>query len=276
MISLDWKERLKLDTADFITRKIPQGDYDIDIVYNAYPKRVDNKVPSEVIVFVAKTLAGKIARNADNYFNFYDYLWHKKGENGRLVFAYLMQKITKRNPELFLDYLKTILANCNDVTDINLVLNKAVTPLFKKEEKKYIDILFKWLKIDNHHLHKSIINLFTKIAKNDPSLLKYIFKKMEQEWMHPNEHTVRDNTLFLKAIYKIDPEFYFSIYDNYKGSRNPIFVEILCHALLPIAEQEGFEKLKKYLENWHKSGNVRIKKAAASGLKALKKKRVNR
>jgi len=39
MISLDWQERLKMDTQDFVKRKLPKGKYDIDIVYNAYPQR---------------------------------------------------------------------------------------------------------------------------------------------------------------------------------------------------------------------------------------------
>ena len=45
MISLDWKERLKKDTIDFAERKLPAHDYDIDIIYNAYPQRIDNKIP---------------------------------------------------------------------------------------------------------------------------------------------------------------------------------------------------------------------------------------
>ena len=272
MISLDWKERLKLDTEDFVSRKMPQGDYDIDIVYNAYPKRIENKIPSEVIVFVAKILASKLGKNLDQHFDFLDYLWKRKGENGRIVFAYLLKKATPRKPAQFLDYLKKILAGCDDPSDINMVLNKAVLPLFKSESKKNADIIYSWFNIDNQQLHKGIINLFIKVAKSDPSLLKYVFQKMEQGWLYPTPHTVRNSVQFLKLIYKIDKEYYFSVYDAYKGSRNPVFVEILCHALVPIAEEEPRERIYKYLENWHKSGNVRIKKSAAGGLKILKKK----
>ena len=62
MISLDWKERIIKDTTDFFERKLPRGDFDIDIVYNAYPQRIYNKVPQAVITLVGKTLAATAAR----------------------------------------------------------------------------------------------------------------------------------------------------------------------------------------------------------------------
>ena len=273
MISLDWKERLKLDTEDFVARKIPQGEYDIDIVYNAYPKRIDNKIPAEVITLVAKILTAKIARNMEQYTNFYNYLWEKKGENGKLIFVYLMKTALHRKPAVFLDYVKKVLVNCTNASDINALFNKAIVPLFKKENKKHLDVIYNWLSIDNSELHKGIINLFLKVSKSDPSLLKYLFQKMERGWLYPNPHTVKNSVHFLKATYKIDPQFYFSVYDNYKGSRNPVFVEILCHALNPIKEEEPSQRIYGYLENWHKSGNIRIKKAATAALKTMKKKK---
>ncbi|MCK4695739.1 MAG: hypothetical protein KAT74_08245, partial [Candidatus Cloacimonetes bacterium] len=92
MISLDWKERLIKDTIDFFERKLTQGDYDIDIVYNAYPQRIDNKIPHAVITLVGKTLARKIFKTADQYFEFYKYLIENKGENGIIIFAYIMAR----------------------------------------------------------------------------------------------------------------------------------------------------------------------------------------
>lgn len=271
MISLDWKERLKLDTVDFVARKIPQGDFDIDIVYNAYPKRVDNKIPSEVITFVAKNLAVKIGRNLDKYYCFYDYLWEKKGENGKVIFAYLMKKALKRKPTVFLDYLRKVLSSSDNYSDINTVLNKALLPLMKIESKKYIDIVFEWLNINNPELHKAVINLFIKIVKHDTSLLKYVFRKLERQWLYPNPHTIKDSISFLKASSKIDPAFYYSVYGDYKGSRNPVFVEILCNALNPVDDSSEAEKITEYLLTWQKSGNIRIKKAAVSALKSFKK-----
>jgi len=271
MIPLDWKERLKFDTEDFVARKLPQGDYYIDIVYNAYPKRVDNKIPAEVIQFVAKVLASKIAKKADNYLPFYDYLWNDKGENGRQVFIHIMRPIVKKNPELFLGYLQKKLASCNESTDINSILRRAVAPLLTADGRKYIDILYGWLSIDNQILHKSLIDLLIKAAKDDSSLTKYIFQKMERSWIYPTQHTIKDSSTFLKAISKSDTDFYISVYDNYKNSRNPVFIEILSGSLVSIAEQGARERILEYFVNWSKSGNVRIKKAGQSGQRILKK-----
>ena len=272
MISLDWKNRLKIDTEDFVRRKLIQGEYDIDIVYNAYPRRVENRVPSEVIVFVAKTLSSYINKESHKFIDFYNYLWDEKGENGRIIFTYIMKVITKKDPQLYLDYLKNILASSDDINSITGLLNKAVAPIFKKNPQKNIDILYCWLNINNPQLHKGVITLFLKIGKDDPSLLNIVFKKMERGWLYPNSHTLKDSTFFLKSTYKISPDFYFSVYDNYHNSRNPVFVEILCNSLCPIKEEESRNKLIMYVETWKMSGNVRIKKAALAGLKTIKRK----
>ncbi len=273
MITLDWKERLKVDTEDYVARKLSRGDYDIDIIYNVYPKRVNNNIPSEVVEYVASILASKIAKDCDSYIPFYDYLWNTKGENGKIVFAAIMKTAVKKKPEIFLNYLKKILIDNQNPTEINSLLKKAVFPLLKKDAKIYTDLLFDWMSNDNAELQKGIIAIFIKAAKVDPQALKYIFHKMEREWLYPHENTIKNSVLFLKAAYKIDPDFFFSVYDNYKNSRNPVFVEILCNALSPIKEEEGKEKIVSYVNNWCKSGNIRIKKSAQAGLKVLKVKK---
>jgi len=258
MISLDWKERLKIDTEDFVSRKLIRGDFDIDIVYNAYPKRIDNKIPSEVVVYVAKILSRLITKDSEKHIDFYTYLWNKKGDNGRIIFTYIMKAVVKKKPQLFLDYLKNILAKSDDLNNISALLNKAVFPVVKKDPKKNIDLIYNWLNIDNPDLHKGILNLFIKVGKEDSSLITYVFRKMERGWLYPTTHTLRDSTLFLKSIYKIDPDFYFSVYDNYHNSRNPVFVEILCHALSPVKEEPARQRIEEYMELWSKSGNAKI------------------
>lgn len=270
MITLDWKQRLIVDTEDFVNRKLPQNNYDIDIVYNAYPKRVDNKVPNEVINFVAKTLSARIGKNIDRHVGFLDYLWENKGEPGNLIFTHLMKTALAKKPELFVDYLIKRLTGCSDAAVVKSLL-KTIMPLIKKEPKKYVDILCNMLTIHNPVLHKAIINLLLVIVKDDTAMMKYIFQKMERGWLYPSPYTINNSTLYLKAIYKINPEFYFNVYDNYKGSRNPVFVEILCNALNPIQEDEYYDKVFEILTNWSKSGNVRIKKAALAGLKIMKR-----
>ncbi len=271
MISLDWKERLKIDTEDFVKRKLPMNNYDIDIVYNAYPKRVDNNVPADVISFVAKTLSGYIGKEIDQYTPFLEYLWDNKGENGHQIFIRIMKSAVKKKPEVFVDYLRKILTTSHDKSEIKALV-KTLIPLLKKEPKKYIDTLYSWLAIRNTELQKAIINTFLIVVKDDNTLMKYVFQKMEREWLYPTPYTIRNSIMYLKAVYKISPEFYFSVYENYKCSRNPVFVEILCGSLNPIQGEEYYQKICEYLNNWSQSGNIRIKKAANAGLKLMKKK----
>ncbi|MCB5231250.1 MAG: hypothetical protein WCX83_05615 [Candidatus Cloacimonas sp.] len=271
MITLDWKERLKLDTEDFVERKLPEGDYYIDIVYNAYPKRVDNKIPSEVINFVSKILTSKIAKTAKDYIPFYDYLWNDKGDYGRQIFIYIMRTVVKRDPEFFLDYLHKNIKKDPGSAEVKALLRRAVAPLMTSEGKKYIDTVFNWIGIDDVELHKSIINLMVKACKDDPTLIKNIFQKVERGWIYPTDHTLRDSSTFLKAISKIDQEFYISVYDNYKNSRNPVFIEILSSSLMAIEDPKAIERLLGYFENWSQSGNIRVKKAGQVGVRYLRK-----
>ncbi len=271
MISLDWKDRLTIDTEDFVNRKLPQKNYDIDIVYNAYPKRVDNKIPAEVIKYVGKTLGSKIGKNIDQYEEFLDYLWEQKGTNGHLIFMHLMRIALVKKPDIYIDHLKKKVANCSDASEMKALI-KTIMPLLKKNPKTYIDKLFEWLHVGNTLMQKEIIKAFIKAVKDDPELARYVFQKMERGWLYPNPYTIKTSSQYLKAISKIDPNYYYSIYENYKTSRNPVFVEILCEGLSPIEDPTAREKIEQYVINWTKSGNVRIKKAALSATKILNKK----
>jgi len=146
MISLDWKDRIEIDTIDFVERKLPKNDYDIDIIYNAYPERIDGKIPKEIISFTAKIIASKISKNIDKYMEFYKYLWDKKGENGRIIAVYIVAKgITKKKP-VFIDFTKEILFSADNIHDTSLVLDKIVYPILKKDYSHNIDKIFEWLK----------------------------------------------------------------------------------------------------------------------------------
>ncbi|MCK4956471.1 MAG: hypothetical protein KAS49_02460, partial [Candidatus Cloacimonetes bacterium] len=149
MISLDWQERLKKDSIDFYERKLQIKDYDIDIIYNAYPQRIDSKIPQAVLTLVAKTLASKIAPKADEYLDFFDYIYTNKGENGKIIFAYIISIVIKKKPEFILNYLQQKLFTIQDQKECNLLMDKAVIPLLKKDEKKYLPIVLEWIKKDN-------------------------------------------------------------------------------------------------------------------------------
>ncbi len=267
MISLDWKERLIKDTIDFLERKLPEGDFDIDIVYNAYPQRIDNKIPHAVVTLVGKTLASKLAKTADKYFDFYDYLIKNKGENGIIIFAYIMARAIKKNTLLFMDYLEKILLQSSEQKYCNLIVDKALYPLIKKNPLQYLDLLSKWIKKDNPHLSLSIQKLLVKLLHNDSELVKPIFRKLEISWLYATPTMVKLNFHFLKEIYKIKPKFYFSVYETYKNTRNPIFAEILSAAICA-----NTSTIEKMVELWSHSGNIKLKKIGLHAHKILIKK----
>jgi len=268
MISLDWKERLKKDTLDFYERKLPKQDYDIEIVYNAYPERIDNKIPQSVITLVGKTLATKLAKNATQYVDFYDYILKHKGEYGYVMFAYIMAKAVKRNPDFFLPYIKKVLLSFKDQKALNFIIDKSLYPLLKKDALKYLDTLMNWIKEDHELMNNALQKLLVKLIKYDNSLIEPIFNKLENNWLYASDNMIRLNIAFLKNVFKIDPEFYLQVYQSYQHTRNPVFAEILTGAVCCKADV-----LEDLLANWSNSGNVKLKKLGQHGQKIIKRKK---
>jgi hypothetical protein len=266
MISLDWKERLVKDTEDFFIRKLPAGDYDIDIVYNAYPQRIENKIPQAVITLVGKTLASKLVKTVDQYFEFYDYLIDNKGEQGVIIFSYIMARAVKKKPDLFLKYLEKILRSCTEQKSCNLIVDKSITPLIKKDPARYLDTLANWIKKDNPYLSVSIQKLLIKLIHRDPELIKPIFNKLERAWLYATPTMIKVNYHIIKEIYKFDKKFYLQIYTNYQNTRNPVFAEILSDAIC-----SADPVIEKMVSNWSRSGNIKLKKIGLHSQKILKK-----
>ncbi len=268
MISLDWKYRLKEDTEDFFKRKLPSGDFDIEIIYNAYPERIDGKIPKEVITFVAKTLAGKLARKPEQYLDFYDYLWKSKGEFGRTALSYIMARAVKKNPDIFLDYTGKLVEKSRNEHDVNLLLDKTLFPLLKSKPEAYLDRAIRWLKFENTVSQKAVVKLLIKLCKQDEELIKPVFKRLESLWLYADAEMVKANIQFLKAVYKLDRDFYIDVFRHYHNTRNPVFVEILSGAIVdydPVIEEA--------VALWVRSGNARLKKAALSAERILKRKK---
>jgi hypothetical protein len=266
MISLDWVERIKKDTVDFFESKLPKKDYDIDIVYNAYPMRIDNKIPHAVITLVAKTLASKMAKTADKYLDFYDYIIEHKGENGKIIFANIMAKAVKKNPDFFLPYLEKILINLHDQRECNLVIDKALFPLAKKDSAKYLDLLIKWVKTDNSELMQSIQKVLIKLIHFDPKLARVMYLKLETSWLYATPDMIKLNARLIKEMYKFDKKLYFEIFAGYKNTRNPVFADILCKSICCYDK-----KIEEITENWTHSGNIKLKKIGLHAAKMLKK-----
>jgi len=266
MISLDWKERLIKDVDDFYSRKLPEKDYDFSIIYNAYPERVENKIPREIVVYVAKHLAAKLAKKAENFIPFFDYLWYKKGDDGKVAFVHIFAKITEKKPEIFFEYLKNILIKTSEELYMNNILDKSIFPVIRKHPDQYLDKICNWLKLDNEVLINGVIKILIKLIKNDPELLPIIFRKIENAWLHANPLFIKTSVKFLKAVGEIDQNFYITIYERYRISREPIFSEILSGAICLY-----HPTIDEMVENWAKSGNVKLKKNGLFGKKLIAK-----
>lgn len=268
MISLDWKNRLLIDTNDFLERKLPRKEYDIDFIYNAYPSRIDNRIPKEVITFVAKKIAASISKNAKDYMPFYEYLWNKKGENGKFALTIILSVVIKKNTDFFLPYIKEKVLKSKDTHEINLLLNKTIFNLMKKQPRQYIETLISWIDKSPEKTALVIVKLLVKYCKTNPEYVRTIFSKFESKWLNLNPEIIKVNTVFLKSVYTIDPDYYLKVYSNYRNSRNPIAVEILCKSINVYTEG-----LEASVNNWLKSGNSRIKKAALTASRVLNKKK---
>jgi hypothetical protein len=267
MISLDWKERLVRDSIDFFERKLPEFDYDFDIIYNAYPSRKDNKIPQEVIVLVANTLAAKMVKNHSEYIHFCDYIWHSKGTNGKIAFACIISKFIKKDYVFYSDYTKKFIEKTTDIAIINLLIDKIYLPIFKKQPIENIDNIINWLQEGNDTLRLQLIKMVFKIGKQSSFFIKKLTDKLESKWKDATPEFVKTCSLYLKNLAKHDYELYLTIYKSYVNSREPVFVEILT---LGLTTYEDF--IFYMYENWAKSGNARLKKAALSGQKYLKRK----
>lgn len=265
-ISLDWKERLKNDTIDFYENKIPQKYYDIDVLYNIYPERIDNKVPQIVITYVAKILASKMAKNADRYFDFYDYIIANKGDYGFTVFSYIMGKAIKKNPDAYIDYIRETLTKSDHQKNCNLLLDKAVRPLLESNPDKYLYSVLNWINSANDIMMEGLTKLIIKFASKKPDYIKPIFKKLETTWLYASPEVIKFNISFLKAIYDLDKKFYISVYQNYKLTRNLIFAEILSNSI-----KIYHPEIEELAQNWANSGNIKLKRIGQLTLKHLKK-----
>jgi len=268
MITLDWKERLIQDCHDFFERKIPQDDYDFDIIYNAYPQRKDNKIPIDVITLVATTLASKMIKRHRDFVPFCDYIWKNKGLNGKIVFVCIINKFLKKDFSFYFEYVQKYLFQLSDPNEINLLLDKIFLPIFKKQPLENIDTMVFWLQKNNEKINPSVSKIIIRIGKTDKNFFVKFTEKLEKKWSEANPDFAKICGYFLKQLSKVDYNRYLDFYKNYQSSRDPIIVEILTLALV---QYDDF--IYQAYENWGKSGNARLKKTAIAGLKFLKKRK---
>jgi hypothetical protein len=267
MITIDWKERLTNDTLDYLAHKLPKQDYDFDIIFNWFPERVNGHIPAEVIQLVVKVMALKIGKQHETYVPFYQYLWDKKGEYGKLAFTMFMARFLIKKPALYGPMIDKAMQKAS-AHELAGMFEKIYFPLYKKQTEPYLSKVYPWLESSYEPLRKQSVNFLIKMLKLKPEIIPQVLKHLQNRWVLPVHDVVETNVAILKAVWKLDPSVLMDIFHEYKSTRDPQTVEILCGAI------SGYNaELLPIVENWTRSGNARLKKAATSAYRVLQKKK---
>ncbi|HOH97771.1 MAG TPA: hypothetical protein PL188_05615 [Candidatus Cloacimonadota bacterium] len=267
MLTIDWKERLTLDTDDYLQHKLPKQDYDFEIIFIAYPERVNGKIPSDVITFVAGVIAQRMGKKHADFMPFYRHLWTKKGDYGKQAFATFLSKLTPKKPEIYLGLMEEVMSKA-DPHDINSLLDKVMLPLLRKHPEKYLSRVFAWTKGTNPELQKQALNLLIKLIKRREDLAKEVLSHIQHAWAYPLGDVQSLHVQLLKTIARLNPELYLNVWHEYGIYREPQIVELLCASV-----QDYLPQLEEILLPWTKSGNARVKKASNAAYKLLMKKK---
>jgi len=267
MLTIDWKERLNKDTADYVENKLPKNDYDFEIIYNAYPERVNGKIPNEVIVFVVNSLVNKIGKNHSRFIPFYKYLWEKKGENGKLAFIIIMSKLIAKNPSLYLPLIDNAVNTAYE-NEIITLMEKVMLPQLRKNPEQFLPQVYKWTTSHKEKIRKQAIKLLIKLIKKDPQLINDIIQHFLNQWYHPLGELANNHITLLKAIAKLNPDAYLNIWRQFSLSRDPQIAELLCGSIT-----FDHPEIEQTVERWTKSGNARLKRTALAAQKLLQKKK---
>ncbi|MCB5246757.1 MAG: hypothetical protein LHW57_01860 [Candidatus Cloacimonetes bacterium] len=267
MLTIDWKERLKKDTAEYLEKKLPKTDYDFEIIFIAYPERVNGKIPPQVIVHVANTIVQKLGKNHDKYIPFYKYIWDKKGENGRMAFTAIMAKLTRKKPALYLPLVQSAVNTANSAQLASL-LEKVMLPLLRKEPRRHLPYVYDLAASGRELIRKQAVNLLTKLLKKDPELGEEVLQHFVNQWLQPLGELAGTHVALLKAAAKLDEGLYLNVWRQHLHSRDPQSAEILCASIL-----KYHPEIEAIVEPWTKSGNARLKKAALAAQRVLQKKK---
>lgn len=267
MLTIDWKERLNMDIADYLEHKLPKHDYDFEIIFNAYPERVNGKIPTDVIAYVAAAIVQKIGKKHEEHIPFFQHLWVKKGDYGKIAFTQIMSKLLHKKPLVYMPLFDNALAQANH-SEINSLLDKVMLPLLRKTPEKYLEKAYTYSNSKNETLRKDGLNLLVKLLKKREDLIPTIMEHFSHEWHYPLGEALPSHVLMLKAVAKQSPDYYHKIWEEYGQSRDPQIVELLCASVT-----EFIPNLVAPIELWTHSGNARVKKAATNAHKLLQKKK---
>lgn len=267
MLTIDWKERLTLDTEYYLKNKLPGRDYDFEIIFIAYPERVHGKIPSEVITFISGVMVQRFGKKHSEYIPFFKHLWLEKGEYGKIAFGAIMAKLMKKRPDIYLPLLEEMMP-FGDAAQVNALLDKVMLPLIRKKPELFLEKVLSWIKSDQIQIRKSATNLCIKLIKRREDLIPEVMSHFQQQWAYPLGELQSLHVLFLKTVSKLDPEAYLAVWEEFGISRDPQIVELLCASIVSYDP-----KLEAQVELWTKSGNARVKKASLQAQKLLKRKK---
>ncbi|MFA7542922.1 MAG: hypothetical protein WCY84_00980 [Candidatus Cloacimonadaceae bacterium] len=267
MLTIDWKERLTQDTDSYLQEKLPQQDYDFEIIFNAYPERSNGKVPTEVINFISGIIVQRLGKHHAEQIPFYRFLWFKKGDNGKQAFAAILSKLLHKEPELYLNLLEEIFAKA-EAEDIGALMDKIMLPLCRKYPEQYLNVIFGWNKRGSEELTAQALKLLTKLVRRNPELIPQVFTHIQSLWSYPLGDLQSLHLALLKNIAKLDEEAYLGAWQEFGISRTPQIVELLCGSI-----EHYHPEIEAHVELWTKSGNARVKKAGTNAMKALLRKK---
>lgn len=267
MLTIDWKERLTQDTEDYLENKLPFGNYDFEIIFIAYPERINAKIPAEVISFVSGVIVQRLGRKHAEYIQFYKHLWLKKGDYGKLAFGAILAKLTPKNPELYLPLMEEMMLK-TDAAHINALLDKVLLPLLRKHPENYLPKVYGWTRHPNPALAQSALNLCIKLIKRREDVLPDVLNHLQSQWSYPLGDLLALHVQFLRAVAKISVPAYLGVWKDYGISRDPQIVELLSAS---IADYHA--ELEPAIEIWTKSGNARVKKAGLAAHKLMNRKK---
>ncbi|MCB5228901.1 MAG: hypothetical protein LHW44_02380 [Candidatus Cloacimonetes bacterium] len=267
MITIDWKERLDKDTLDYLENKLPNKDYDFDIIFNAYPERVNGKIPSEVITYVSRTLVSKMGKTHVKYLPFYRHLWFKKGEVGRNGFITMMSRLLPKKPELYMPLFEEAMES-GTPSDLSPLLERVFLPLLRKKPNEYLPVVYKWDANPNPEIPKATVNLLIKLMRREADSIDGIVAHYVNQWLKPLEESQINHITLMRALYKIDLDKYMQVWKEHGHLRDPETVEILCASVIDWDPQ-----IEEFVQTWTLSGNARVKKAAMTAQRTLQKRK---
>lgn len=267
MLTIDWKERFTLDTEDYLKNKLPVGDYDFEIIFNAYPERVNGKIPSRVITYVSGVIVSRLGRKHAEYLPFYRHLWQEKDEHGKLAFAAILQKLIHKKPDVYFPLLEEAFEGSNS-SQINALLDRVLLSHLRRHPDKYLDKVLGWVRDENKDLAWAATNLCLKLIRRRDDLIDEILHCLQNQWAYPLEELQSLHAMFLKTVAKQSREIYLGVWEEFGITRDPQIVELLAASVI-----DYHPKIEPIVETWTKSGNARVKKAGTAAYRIIKRKK---